>query len=486
MAFQFWHVSLSLTVEQLNFARKKKSQRRLRTTSKGLSRHISSRKTSFFVADSHGLRNCILSHLQHEKRGQPRYLGCLDNLFLHFSARCHSPRCWPRRSRTMKHFSVPKKSPREMLLSTWTSSVKFSPSTVPPRLRHNLRKRLSGLEKSGKMSARFDIKQAADSRLFCTSSTWKDASTASYQGFHFQPSSAMCRWSRNECGSREEKGKQVNITKNFFLSFFSLVGVADVEFSSKACCRGCYRTWVRNATLRRMGDDNEKQASQMLIAVMRMKSASCVSSRRHWNPRSHSIFPFYPRAHPSVSLCCGKHRPSMNPMKHRIDTRISCACVHSSTSKANIDVGQSRSLTTSLFRCVASFFHSTARTKRGKRRGTETSNFLDTLVFDALCSRLVARNARLCFFYNSGGQDKKKRFRCIIRKSFLDSRGEREVFLFCEHAERRKAQRKVLHRPEVIIVASKFFFCFDLWRARREKNNFRVIVDKQNTGQHFW
>lgn len=36
---------------------------------------------------------------------------------------------------------------------------------------------------------------------------------------------------------------------------------------------------------------------------------------------------------------------------------------------------------------------------RSSKRGLETSNFLDTLVFDALCSRLVAHNARLFNFF---------------------------------------------------------------------------------------
>lgn len=45
------------------------------------------------------------------------------------------------------------------------------------------------------------------------------------------------------------------------------------------------------------------------------------------------------------------------------------------------------------FNVLTSFFHSTSRTIESSK--PETSNFLDTLVFDALCSRLVAHNARL-------------------------------------------------------------------------------------------
>lgn len=51
-------------------------------------------------------------------------------------------------------------------------------------------------------------------------------------------------------------------------------------------------------------------------------------------------------------------------------------------------------LTTCLFlQCIDSFFHSTSQTI--EQQALESSNFLDTLVFDALCSRLVAHNARL-------------------------------------------------------------------------------------------
>lgn len=118
---------------------------------------------------------------------------------------------------------------------------------------------------------------------------------------------------------------------------------------------------------------------------------------------------------------------------------------------------QSTSRKTSSLRCVEWLTQSTERTKKQTR--CKTSNFLDTLVFDALCSRLVARNDRnvSAFF------------------SFLILLG---VNYFLHLTEKRKKLSSLLHRYRVLNgkAITVHNYCCEFFGITINKRDIKVPV----------
>lgn len=119
-----------------------------------------------------------------------------------------------------------------------------------------------------------------------------------------------------------------------------------------------------------------------------------ICRKRHWHQTTALACPLVLVIVPSLSQVLSENTCERARSEAHKHSGASCICV--TPPCIGPSSSQSVPLTTSFrFDVLTHSFILHRKQSKSSNRGLETSNFLDTLVFDALCSRLVAHSARL-------------------------------------------------------------------------------------------